>query len=569
MTLQKNKMLWGGTMTGSTTTLSVDENSTVGSTSTTLRRNNSFSSSELANGTTTTDDSDDDDSTTNGFQINDARTEATLPSMVPAEKPLSELQLKHIALFQQVQKLLTELSKHLTKLPPALQESFLTLKQFTLEKETGEKRISLTPTSLDMVDVNSLTTLFNDLAAKRKQHKEKTLKLTDDELYALDLCELQLMRIALLQVDGKNITEVVEKKNYWRIFSKVSVFASIVLGVIYSGAESFTGASDLFGGLLSIAEPITFGISIGFAVLSNLLFFGLEAKGFMVEAGISSPFSITRTVKLAKQKLDLAVAYSQALRCPKDNYPIVNNLALYRANYSLLRAFQSNIKTKLDSLQKPTGFLQEHVYPVLKSIFSISGAALFACGGVIVGKDLVANIAALSFGVALSNPVAMVIIITLAVAGFSLFYALQHRGALDLFDAVTGRPRELIDEQKAFIADTGNIQKNILTNIQNIQSKHRNARMTELNRAAVPDNSWLNTRLLAHVANKNRRGLNFLAPPKPPVETTKPAVASTNKSFLSNWWRTPQPTTVTAPVPKPEPVAPTEPTIILKRRGSV
>ena len=518
----------------STTQSARDDESSSGSRSSSHRRDSfsSVASSNLANGTTPPDEEPDGRGQPNGHHANGVSANGHHQQNILSEKPPTQVEIFLRELAVLVKTLPTKID---VKNPDTseqaeinLQKYFLELKQFSMPEKTDTVTMCNDRKQLSYVKVDSISQLLQELAGVKRLHKVKKIKLTDEQLYALDQCELRLMRIALYQVDKVETKSKPPGAKAKYLLTRIGVFASMVLGVIYCGAESFTGASDLFGGLLSIVEPITFGISVGFAVLSIMLFFGLEAKGFMVEAGISSPFSITRTVKLAAQKLEVANAFSHALRNPKQNYRIVNNLNLYRANHKLLKVFQKEVATKLDNLKNPDGFIRTRVYPVLKSIFSISGAALFACGGVIIGKDLVANIAALSFGVALANPIAFAVIVTLAVAGFSLFYALQHRGALDLFDGITGRPRELLEAQKDFIEDSINANQNVLTHIQNIGAKKERASRMEIYQAGQSDNQWMNVMMPAECQSQTLRE----RPPTPvlPDAVTPDAATATETS---------------------------------------
>ena len=309
-------------------------------------------------------------------------------------------------------------------------------------------------------DMQSLITLYTKLNAFKD-----TRVLNDAQLLALEDCKLAIMQQALAQFPPP-VTPSKDSVTAPRSWLQTgTIFLCLVLGTIYSFAESFTGTTDLFGGLFAIAEPITFTASIVFAILSNLLFFALEAKGFMVEAGISSPFSIMQTVKIASAKLAAAKALSRVLRNPTKEWLTFAKLENYEKNVALLTLIHNDISADLHTKQVSSAWTMRYVLPVLKYMFSFAGASLFACTGIIIGKDLIANIAALSFGVTLATPVALLVIGTLAVAGFTLFYALQHRSVFDLFDALAGRPKDLVDDQTAFCKEFTDIRQNIDTNI--------------------------------------------------------------------------------------------------------
>jgi hypothetical protein len=316
-----------------------------------------------------------------------------------------------------------------------------------------------------VMDMAELTRLFKELS---KLDDETRFK--DHQVLARENSKLAIMRLAAWQFQEPESKEA-KKTPVAEHFKMLGVVTCIILGMIYSGAESFSGATDLFGDFLGIAEPITFTFSIVFAVMSNLLFFALEAKGFMIEAGISSPYNITAAVQIAKDKLDETHKFSQALRMPDDQFEAVRTLPAYQSNEKLLRLFQEDIKKEHEKLTKKDSFFFKYLLPAVKYTFSISGATLFCFTGIMIGKDIIGNIAALSFGVALSTPVSIVVVAILAAAGFALFYSLQHRSVFNLFDAFAGRPKELLDEQKAFTDDIDNANLNIATNIQKMGLK--------------------------------------------------------------------------------------------------
>ena len=331
------------------------------------------------------------------------------------------------------------------------------------------------PTSeIDPVDdIAELSKLFAVLC---KLDTETRFK--DQQVLARENSKLAIMRIAAWQFHDPDAEEP-EANPARTLLQTVGVLTCITLGMIYSGAESFTGATDLFGDFMSVAEPITFTISVIFAVMSNLLFFALEAKGFMVEAGISSPYNITAAVQIAKNKLDETKKFSQALRIPDDKFEAVRTLPAYQSNAKLLTLFQDDIQKEQEKLTAKDSFFYKYLLPAVKYIFSFSGAILFGFSGIMIGKDIIGNIAALSFGVALSTPVSWVIVGVLAAAGFTLFYSLQHRSVFNLFDAFAGRPKELVDEQQAFTAEIDNTNCNIATNIQNMDLSRRINKMRE------------------------------------------------------------------------------------------
>jgi hypothetical protein len=308
-------------------------------------------------------------------------------------------------------------------------------------------------------NINDLQKLFAALVSIDKKG------LTDKQQMAIEETKLCIMHIAQYDLDETVLQEEATTKRSW--LRKGLAVVLIMLGLAFSGAESFTGATDLFSGLLKLAEPISFSIAISFAALSTLLFVALEAKGFMVETGIASPINITKTVKSAKQQLDVAKTLNQSLRFPAPALLKFAELDRYKSHAGLNKLIQLDIIQKNTMLARARNS-SSRLLNVIKRVFSFSGASLFACAGVVVGKDLVANIALLSFGVALSGPAGIAVIITLAIAGFALFYALQHRAVFDLFDSLAGRPKELLREQNEFIEDIENTDKNIATNMRNV-----------------------------------------------------------------------------------------------------
>jgi hypothetical protein len=309
-------------------------------------------------------------------------------------------------------------------------------------------------------EVKKLTSLFRDLC--NLDSANYTLK----QKLALENSKSMIMQIAMHQPTfPRDRTIGIPPTQFYQYFL---VGISLILGVLYSGAESFTGSYDLFNRLLAMSEPTSFVISIMFAVFSNLLFFALEARGFFVEVGIQSPTNFYKNLQICEAKLKFTSDFSNYLR----NLPAeeIQDIQLYKENVDLLELFQADIRkdklnlapeNELGEALPPQGTLRKYIFPTLKAVFSFSGSILFALGGIIIAKDWVANIAALSFGVTLSLPVTNIIILTLALAGFVWYYALQHRGVISLFDALTGRPDELMKEQKTFCDDVRNVNVNI------------------------------------------------------------------------------------------------------------
>jgi hypothetical protein len=309
-------------------------------------------------------------------------------------------------------------------------------------------------------DLKKITILFRKLCALDKKN------LTDAQLTAVQSCKLSIMHIVSLQAYayGENHT-LLDKKAGPVHYTAFGVL--FVLGLIYSFVETFTGSFDLFFNLIGVSEPTSFSLSIGLAFFSNVLFCALEAQGFMEEIGIKSFINLSPYIQIASDKLKVANAYSKTLRAPQQHF--TSNIELYQDNFNLLKEIQADIlKDKADFTPNEDSFINKYIVPALKMLFSLAGAVLFSLGGVIIARDLVANIAGLTFGTTLALPIIGAIYAVLALAGFALFYALQHRGSVDLFDSWIGRPNELKTAHEAFEND---INQNIQSEINNITSQ--------------------------------------------------------------------------------------------------
>jgi hypothetical protein len=374
-------------------------------------------------------------------------------------------------------------------------------------------------------DINKLPAQpapFTELTRRSSQPNNLTAKQKN----ILENAKNMVMQIALFQLDPyEYVDPTVEPAHAWQI---LIVVLSLSLGVLYSGAESFTGSFDLFSRLLAMSEPVSFTIGIVFAVFSNLLFFALEARGFVVEVGIASPANLYTPLQITKNKLESTKAFSSRLRPHPDAPHITADLETYKKNFALLNMFQEDINRDYQHILPPNNFLHNYVLPTLKILFSFSGSLLFALGGIIIAKDLVANIAALSFGVALSVPVTNIIIATLALAGFVLYFALQNTGVFTLFDALIGRPKELIHELQEYGDEIITLNNNIILKIDELTTSAQQNQNSHP-RHSVDVTSSTVSRPLTNGFHSNSP-LRLLPPAMQPLPLLpQPAQANTNR----------------------------------------
>ncbi|MES2218909.1 MAG: hypothetical protein V4501_10925 [Pseudomonadota bacterium] len=318
------------------------------------------------------------------------------------------------------------------------------------------------------VDIKKLKTLFEHLIKLDKKN------YNDKQILAVEHCKVLIMSLALNQlttpIDYTPPTTPPATK--LQIGSLVML---VLLGAVYAGAESFTGSYDLASTIFSTINlivntaPIVLGISVIFAVFSILLFFALEARGFMDEIGIISPFNVLEIFKINQQKLDYTKIFRQSLSDPKANLISTRNLQLYKDNFEILKLFEQDIQNDYTMMENPNTFFHNSILPIVKVILSVAGAGLFGCTGIIIGKDLIANLALI--GTVLSVPAAIAVTVTLAVAGCALYYALQHRGVSNLVDALSGKPKDLLDQQKAFCDEIGPTNRSIDNGISLIETR--------------------------------------------------------------------------------------------------